>query len=84
MSESEFDPVYRELVRIFGAAPTVAEGAKAFTFLPLVSEQDAVEFFRTVPTGTPFEELPRLAAAYRASHPTSAIDLDNEDREAAG
>lgn len=84
MSESDFDPVYRELVRIFGDAPKVAEGAKQFTILPLVSAQDAVEFFRTVPAGTSFEELSRLAIAYRASHPTDASDRDDDDPAPAG
>lgn len=71
-------PIYRELSRIFGDLET--EGAtKFFLLLPLVSEKDALAFFRTVPAGTPWEALEGLVTAYRRANP--ARDSDDSDDE---
>ncbi|MGH7648801.1 MAG: hypothetical protein ACREND_11835 [Gemmatimonadaceae bacterium] len=73
-------PIYRELSRIFGDPET--EGAtKFFLLLPLVSEKDALAFFRTVPAGTPWEALEGLLTAYRAANPVRDSDSDDSDDE---
>ena len=86
MSESELsqDPIFKELSRIFPQLPTAAEGSKQFTLLPLVSEEDALQFLRTVPAGVSMEELSRLALAYRQANPNPVADAPDEDLESAG
>ena len=74
------DPIYRELVRIFGDDPA---GTGQF-LLPLVDEADALAFLRTVPAGADFRDLPALAAAYRDAHPLAQPDVEVEDHDAAG
>ncbi|AHG92847.1 hypothetical protein J421_5312 (plasmid) [Gemmatirosa kalamazoonensis] len=55
------DPMYRELTRVLGNLETAS-----FSFcLPGFGEEDALEFFRTVPDGMPVEELPALAEEWR-------------------
>jgi len=74
------DPIYREIARIFGNLET--EGAtRFFLLLPLVSEEDALAFLRTVPAGTAWEALAGLAIAYRAAHPVVIADSDDPDHE---
>jgi hypothetical protein len=73
------DPMYRELTRIFGDLEL--EGStKLFFLLPLVSEDDALAFLRTVPSGTPWADLASLAADYRATHPSPGIDPSGSDQ----
>ena len=74
------EPLYREWLRIFGDPPA---GPSRVTVLPLVSSVEALAFFRTVPSGTPFGELGRLALEWRAEHPTP-ITVEDEDRDPAG
>ena len=57
-----------EITRTFSAEPTESH---AFMILPLVGRSDALAFLRTVPTGTPFEQLMPLEQTWRAAHPTS-------------
>ena len=53
--------LYRELTRIFGDLERVS-----FSFcLPGIGEEDDLEFLRTVPAGTPPDQLPALAEAWR-------------------
>ena len=75
--EAEFS---RELQRVFGDVPSASGN---FLLLPLVGPEDALAFLRTVPSGTRFEQLPPLAAAYRAAHPVHADDPGDSDGEAA-
>ena len=72
-------PFYREFVRIFGEQPDAGDG---FMLLPLIGEDDALAFLRTVPAGTLMSDLPGLAAAYRAGHPVRlrSEDSENDDR----
>lgn len=87
MTDSDYageqvDPIFRELTRIFGdGLPSAA--SDGFVILPLVNDADALAFLRTVPAGTSMRDLPGLAAAYRATHPTPRVDADDEDPEAA-
>src|SRR5690349_9341275 len=74
--ESEFDSsllVLHELQRILGDA---ADGPKQFVLLPLVDEEDALEFLRTVPAGTSLEQLVPLASEYRAANPRLISDSE--------
>jgi hypothetical protein len=82
MSKSMSDgrALERELVRLFG---DTAAASKHFVLLPLVDEEDAIAFLRTVPTGTPLTELVSLASKYRAANPASTGTLASEDPEAA-
>ena len=70
----------RELQRVFGDDPNVRGH---FLLLPLIGPSDALAFLRTVPSGTPFEQLPPLASAYRAAHPVGPITPEDGDGEAA-
>ena len=65
----EDEPIVRELERLRDGARARGGTEAFFTLLPLVSEADALAFLRTVPTGTLLEELPQLAAVWRAAHP---------------
>ena len=60
--------ILRELVRIFGD-PFAEDAPTEFYVVPLVTEEDALTFLRTVPAGTPWDKIPELVATYRASHP---------------
>lgn len=75
--DDELHPIVRELTRIFGDS-AAAEGSQGFYLLPLVSETEALAFLRSVPAGTPWAELPALAAAFRAAHPNPIVE-DSED-----
>ena len=81
--ESDDEPsvgVFLELQRILGDA---AEGPKAFVILPLMDEEDALQFLRTVPTGTSIDQLVPLASAYRAANPRVAPESDEADLDQA-
>ena len=65
-------PIYRELMRIFGAPPS----QEFFLLLPLVNETEALVFLRGIPTGTPASELPALALAFRAANRIPVLDDD--------
>ncbi|MDB4906224.1 MAG: hypothetical protein JWO05_1008 [Gemmatimonadetes bacterium] len=80
IEESTFKALEREYERVFGSAP---EGAKHFLLLPLVGPEDALAFFRTVPSETPFDQLLPLASAYRREHPVNVHALESADPEAA-
>ena len=86
MTESDLSdhPIFRELKRIFGDRPQTGDGSKEFTILPLVSEPDALQFFRTVPAGVSMAELLRLALEYREKHPNPIVDSAGDDLESAG
>jgi len=71
-------PIFQQLRRIFGDQPT-GETSKVFAILPLVSEQEALAFLQTVPTGVSVAELVELALAYRNAHPIAIADAS--DRE---
>ena len=62
-------PVLQELIRIFGDLDTLSKEPRPFLMLPLQGDNDALAFLRTVPAGTPWEQLVDLAVAYRARHP---------------
>ena len=55
--------IIAEFERIWG--PDAQDAEKGFVLLPLASEKEALVFLRTVPTGTPIAELPRLCEGFR-------------------
>jgi hypothetical protein len=76
-SDDEVHPIVRELTRIFGDLDA-AESSGGFYLLPLVSEEEMLAFLRSLPPGTPWSELPQLAATFRAAHPNPSV-ADDED-----
>ena len=74
------DELGRELERVFGDGSGLPGN---FMLLPLVSSADALAFFRTVPAGTPFDQLPGLASAYRAAHPVRPSNAEDSGGDAA-
>lgn len=76
--EPEEEPILRELERLREGARARGGSDEFFTLLPLVNEADALAFLRTVPTGTLVEELPPLAAAWRAAHAAPRMRPDDD------
>jgi len=76
--ESEEEPILRELERLREGARARGGTDEFFTLLPLVNEAEALAFLRTVPTGTLLEELPPLAAAWRAAHPAPRMRPEDD------
>ncbi len=61
-----------ELHRVLCNEPPMgSSGALQPVLVPFAGRSDALEFLRTVPTGTSRAELERLAAVYCAAHPTA-------------
>jgi len=61
-----------ELFRVLCNEPPMgSSGALEPVLVPFAGRPDALEFIRTVPTGTSRVELERLAAAYCAAHPNA-------------
>jgi hypothetical protein len=81
MDDDSAGAIGAEFIRIFGAEPAMS---RAFMLLPLVGPADALAFLRTVPTGTPFEQLLPLAQAWRAAHPSPIGALYSADLDPAG
>lgn len=64
-----------ELFRVLGDEPSMGQsGALEPVLVPFAERSDALEFLRTVPTGTSRAELERLGAAYCATHPLLRAD----------
>jgi hypothetical protein len=75
------DPLLAELIRILGMS--FVDGVPGFEFvLPVVDEEDALRFLRSVPAGTSPGELVELAAVYRAAHPIVGDSTAKTDEEA--
>lgn len=70
-------PIFQQLGRIFGDQPPTGETSKVFAILPLVSEEEALAFLQTVPTGVSVAELVELALAYRNAHPIAIADASD-------
>jgi len=80
---TENDPAYltrarlitEELFRVLRDEPSMGRsGALEPVLVPFTNRTDALEFLRTVPTGTSRAELERLGAAYCAAHPLPRAD----------
>ena len=80
---AENDPVFltrarlitEELFRVLRDEPSMGRsGALEPVLVPFANRTDALEFLRTVPTGTSRAELERLGAAYCAAHPLPRAD----------
>ena len=64
-----------ELFRVLCDEPPMGQSvALEPVLLCFAGRPDALEFLRTVPTGTSRAELERLGAAYCAAHPLPATD----------
>ena len=67
--------VTEELFRVLCNEPSMGQsGALEPVLVPFAGRPDALEFLRTVPTGTSRVELERLGAAYCATHPPPRAD----------
>lgn len=65
-----FRLVTEELFRVLTNEPSMGQsGALTPVLVSFAGRSDALEFLRTVPTGTSRAELERLGAAYCAAHP---------------
>jgi hypothetical protein len=81
-NDGEVDPIYRELIRIFGDDPPEFRG-KEFLLLPLVNGTEFLALLRTVPAGTSLRDLTALAAGYRTTRPLPRDDAGRDDPESA-
>ena len=62
--------ITEELFRVLCDEPSMGQsGALEPVLVPFAGRSDALEFLRTVPTGTNRAELERLGAAYCVAHP---------------
>jgi hypothetical protein len=67
--------VTEELFRVLCNEPSMGQsGALEPVLVPFAGRPDALEFLRTVPTGTSRAELERLGAAHCAAHPLPRAD----------
>jgi len=65
--------ITEELFRVLCDEPSAGQsGALEPVLVPFAGRSDALEFLRTVPTGTSRAELERLGAIYCAAHPPPA------------
>jgi len=67
--------ITEELFRVLCDEPSMGQsGALEPVLVPFVGRSDALEFLRTVPTGTSRAELERLGATYCVAHPLPPAD----------
>ena len=67
--------ITEELFRVLCDEPSMGrEGALEPVLVPFAGRSDALEFLRTVPTGTSRAELERLGVVYCAAHPLPRAD----------
>ena len=69
VADNDLPPILRELRRIFGDGPVESEDPRSYLALPLMGDDDALAFFRSVPAGTRWQDLLKLATQYRDAHP---------------
>jgi hypothetical protein len=68
--------IAEELFRVLCDEPPIRQsGALEPVLVAFANRTDALEFLRTVPTGTSRAELERLGAAYCAAHPLPRGDV---------
>jgi hypothetical protein len=67
--------ITEELFRVLCDEPSMGQsGALEPVLVPFANRADALEFLRTVPTGTSRAELERLGAAHCVAHPLPRAD----------
>lgn len=77
-SEEDGEDVFaREILRVVGEDQGQLQ--KVFLVLPLVNEQDALDFLRTLPEKTAPETIQRLALEWRLDHPIVDHGTDEKD-----
>ena len=76
--DPEEESILRELERLREGARARGGTDEFFTLLPLGSDEEVLAFLRTVPTGTLVEELPPLAAAWRAAQPAPRMRAEDD------
>jgi hypothetical protein len=74
--------ISEELARVLSNEPaTRGSGALEPVLVSFAGRPDALEFLRTIPTGTSRAELERLGAAYCAAHPAPPVTEQDDRRD---